>query len=108
MPEVSRITTSNPASLRIASDSGTAAESATLAMRVASGRREAQLHGAAGREVAASQHVLHHALEPQLPAVVGRVDAGDAGRLQGVALVRQDHAAAPAEDLDVSCAPLVE
>ena len=53
-------------------------------------------------EVALPQHVLDHSLETQLATVVRGVDSGDAVRVQFFDLFGQDHAAAAAEDLDVT------
>ncbi len=64
-------------------------------------------HGLGARiEVAARHHVVDHALEAHVPAILGAVDAGHAVGLQLADLVGDDDAATPAEDLDVAGAAL--
>ena len=58
--------------------------------------------------VAALDHVVDHALEAHLLAVLGRVDACDAVVVQGRDLRRHDHPAAAAEHLDVLAAALAQ
>ena len=60
------------------------------------------------REVRLLEHVVDHALEAELAAVLGAEDAVDAGRVQRLDLLGNDHAAAAAEDLHVRGAVLGE
>ena len=63
-----------------------------------------------GREilVAPLDHVVDHALQAHLLAVLGRIDARDAVVVQLLDLRRHDHAAAAAEHLDVLAAALAQ
>jgi len=56
----------------------------------------------------ALEHVVDHALEPHLLAVLGAVDARHAARVQLVDLARHDHAAPTAENPDVGAAALAQ
>ncbi len=51
--------------------------------------------------VAAGEHVVDHALQAQLPAVLGRIDARDAVSLELADFLGHDHPAAAAEHFDV-------
>ena len=62
----------------------------------------------AKRKIALLEHIVDHALQAHLPAVVGRVDAGDAVGVQLFDLGRQNGAAAATEDLDVTGALFAE
>ena len=58
--------------------------------------------------VGACHHVVDHALQAHLLAVTDRVEMGDAVGVQFLDLVRDDDAAATAEDLDVFAAALAQ
>jgi hypothetical protein len=63
---------------------------------------------AAQVEVAALHHVVDHALQAHLLAVLDRIQMGHAVVVQFLHLGRHDHPAAAAEDLDVLAAALLE
>ena len=56
--------------------------------------------------IGTAHHVVDHALEAHLLAVLGRIEAGDAVVVQFADLRRHDHAAAAAKYLDVLAAAL--
>src|SRR5437879_6223469 len=111
MPAVSTMISSKPAALHAAMASPSAAESELPVSRVANERMKIPLLQLLGRvlrriKIAARQHVVDHALQPQTLPVLGRVDARDAVVLQLLDLGRHDDAAAAAEHLDVLAAAL--
>ena len=63
-----------------------------------------EVGGQRSRQVLAGAlgHVGDHAVEAHVLAVLGRVDAGDAIGVQLVDLLAHDHAAAAAEDADMT------
>src|SRR5438874_5846823 len=118
MPEVSTRTRSNPATLQAAITSGRLFEISLSAPRVASERMNTpvaalhavQLLGRTLRQVlvAALEHVVDHALQAHLLAVLGRIDAHDTVGLKLANLLGHDHPAAAAEHPDVLPAPLAQ